>query len=827
MDELKNEIDDFEKRERFSGPAKRIMEKIKPLRSNIDIAKRRWFWELLQNASDVSEQTEIEVILSVDNLKFRHNGNPFTYKDARNLIEPDSGKDEFLENTKREQVGQFGTGFLATHILSLLIKVDGIIESKDKLNYYKFGFDLDRRHPEENDYKSTLMASIEKSIGQLNKDYSPITNYQKNGKPETEFHYDFKFPYESENSFEIAKYGIENLKTVFPFVLSFIPKIKTATIIDRTTATEHTTVYSAQQDPNTTLPYQLFSITRTLNGIKEAETHIALITEGATTVAINIEKINPTEISILPYDKKLPKLFCAFPFVGTEDFNFPIVINSKDFDPKTERNGIELSDKDVKNRSRITEAVVAYKNVLKIAETENWKNIYRICKVDDSSFVEEKIKTWFKKAVVDEIRSAILSHKTVETDKEPIYLRDSLIPYFTDKKEEVVKKIYASSKDLLASKLPKSEHYFEWCNLLDFTYFKEQKLDIEKLAKEIASKSNLTNLKASLSPTTKIDEWLNNVIELIIETDNTALLDKFAIVPNQNENFKIRNGKEKLFLDDDVPDELKTVLNGLTKNDWKDFLLHKDYERNTTLIAEKDKKSLLDIVIEIDNELRDYKSDRKEAKFLTAVNSIFKWVNDNGIAEEKAKIYFPWFSQNKAQIVLDTFSTDQDRENAFAIVQSGKMEALAKIAKSNLSSSDIELVTENIGEFKMFLDWLKNKVDDKEFADEIGGEEGEEFIYSLLVGKFQKENVVWASRSGEARFDFQVLNPDKTTRFYIDVKTTSRGISNANSIPFFMRLSQWDFLDESESKDKYYIARVFKHNGELKAKFLKINKGDI
>ena len=826
MDELKNEIDDFELRERFSGPAKRIMEKIKPLRSNIDIAKRRWFWELLQNASDVSEETEIEVILSVDNLKFRHNGNPFTYKDARNLIEPDSGKDEFLDNATREQVGQFGTGFLATHILSLLIKVDGVIESKDKQNYFKFGFDLDRRHPEQKDYKTELMAGIQKSLEQLNKEYSPINNYQKNGKPDTEFHYDFQFPYENENSFEIAKYGIENLKIVLPFVLSFIPKIKSATIIDRTTSTEYKTVYTSQQDTNTSLPYQLFSITRTLDGIKEAETHIALITEGKTTVAIKVEK-SETEISILPYDKELPKLFCAFPLEGTEDFNFPLLINSQDFEPKTERNGIELSDKDEKNRSRISEAVTAYKKVLKIAENANWKNIYRICKVDDSNFADDKIKSWFKKIVVDEVRSTILSHKTAETDKEPIYLKDSLIPYFTDKKEDVVKKIYDSSKDLLASKLPKSEHYLEWCNLLDFTYFKEQKLDIERLVKEIAAKSNLTNLKASLTATTKLDDWLNSVIELIIETDNTSLLDKLAIVPNQNENFKIRNGKEKLFLDDDVPDDLKLVLTGLTSNDWKDFLLHKDYERNTTLIAEKDKKTLIDIVTEIDNELRDYKSDRKEAKFLTAVNSIFKWVNDNEIAEEKAKIYFPWFSQNKAQIVLDTFSSDKDRENAFTIVQSGKMEALAKIAKSNLSNADIELVTENIGEFKMFLDWIKNKVDDEEFADEIGGLEGEEFIYSLLVTKFQKENVVWASKEGEARFDFQVLNTDKTTRFYIDVKTTSRGISNANSIPFFMRLSQWNFLDENKSKDKYYIARVFKHNGELKAKFLKINKGDI
>ena len=66
MNELQNEIDNFEKTERFSGPAKRIMEKIKPLKSNIDIARRRWFWELLQNASDCSDQTAIEIIISKD-----------------------------------------------------------------------------------------------------------------------------------------------------------------------------------------------------------------------------------------------------------------------------------------------------------------------------------------------------------------------------------------------------------------------------------------------------------------------------------------------------------------------------------------------------------------------------------------------------------------------------------------------------------------------------------------------------------------------------------------------------------------------------------------
>jgi len=80
MNCLQHEIDDYERLERFSGPAKRIMEKITPLKSNVDIAKRRWFWELLQNASDYNDTVDVELELSQSFVKFRHNGNPFTYK---------------------------------------------------------------------------------------------------------------------------------------------------------------------------------------------------------------------------------------------------------------------------------------------------------------------------------------------------------------------------------------------------------------------------------------------------------------------------------------------------------------------------------------------------------------------------------------------------------------------------------------------------------------------------------------------------------------------------------------------------------------------------
>ena len=118
------------------------------------------------------------------------------------------------------------------------------------------------------------------------------------------------------------------------------------------------------------------------------------------------------------------------------------------------------------------------------------------------------------------------------------------------------------------------------------------------------------------------------------------------------------------------------------------------------------------------------------------MNALFKWISDeisnNNLTDEKAKGLFPWFAFNKAQIVLDAFSNDTDRENAFIIVQSGKMETLAKIAQSSISNTDLQLLADNVEQFKAFLVWKSNAsnggfltdvVDDKMYADEQTGED--------------------------------------------------------------------------------------------------------
>jgi hypothetical protein len=55
---------------------------------------------------------------------------------------------------------------------------------------------------------------------------------------------------------------------------------------------------------------------------------------------------------------------------------------------------------------------------------------------------------------------------------------------------------------------------------------------------------------------------------------------------------------------------------------------------------------------------------------------------------------------------------------------------------------------------------------------------------------------------------FYILKNGETLCYY-DAKTTSRGLNNSDSIPLFLRKSQWIFLSALSDNTPYYIARVF------------------
>jgi hypothetical protein len=87
----------------------------------------RWVWELLQNASDAAPPVDNHLIAEVKyrpgKLIFSHNGRSFKASEVAHLIA--SGSTKYEDD---EAIGEFGSGFLTTHLLSLEIEVLGQLD---------------------------------------------------------------------------------------------------------------------------------------------------------------------------------------------------------------------------------------------------------------------------------------------------------------------------------------------------------------------------------------------------------------------------------------------------------------------------------------------------------------------------------------------------------------------------------------------------------------------------------------------------------------------------------------------------------------------------
>jgi hypothetical protein len=157
------------------------------------------------------------------------------------------------------------------------------------------------------------------------------------------------------------------------------------------------------------------------------------------------------------------------------------------------------------------------------------------------------------------------------------------------------------------------------------------------------------------------------------------------------------------------------------------------------------------------------------------------------------------------------------------------MGALAALASSELTDEDLQFLLANIKRLPMALNMISENVDDKEFADSNTGDCGEEIVYNDLLKRYPRTSgfsVIWASRDkNEPCYDFEILKHEQTY-CYCDAKTTKRGIANADSIPFFMRKSQWEFLQTLDETIPYLVARVFmKDGGEIK--YMRVSKMDL
>lgn len=324
-----------------------------------------------------------------------------------------------------------------------------------------------------------------------------------------------------------------------------------------------------------------------------------------------------------------------------------------------------------------------------------------------------------------------------------------------------------------------------------------------------------------------IIKWLTDLIDYILEFEQQSILQKYALIPVRTKKLKTIN--EELYWDGGISKELKNIHDLLKTIPYDEILLHEGLECLGEKLWPYDKtKSDNEISKLIDQEFKNVDSIKITPNFIEALQKLFSWTEN--MPDEELKELFALFSINKAKLMLATLGTEIERNMAFNILKSDKKEVLARLAISSITSKELEVILGNENEFKLFLKWKGSTVNDKNASEELG-DIGEKYLNNLLINRFKDANEVeveWVAKTrGESNFDFEIRK-NNIPWIYIDAKTTNKGIANSDTVPFFMRRGQWEFLPTLNKEQIYFIARIFINEANsMSVKFLKIKSEEL
>ncbi|PPK87867.1 hypothetical protein CLV84_0821 [Neolewinella xylanilytica] len=622
--------------------ATKILRDLSTLRSTIDentSNARRWIWELVQNAKDVSqaEGVKIRVAKSSSNeFIFSHNGKPFKADNIRFLIEQISTKDQEKEDEtgKRKTTGKFGTGFLTTHLLSERVTVHGVLKDKT-LPYKRFEVMLDRSGYSNRE----IIESVEKSRAVLNEvDHLPNFEAYDASKYNTQFIY----PLLDDVAERVYSEGLNDLKSNIGYTLALNDEIKEVAFGSKGR------IYKLEKTTPLSDIGQVITVKKEYYEGDAKELHYAILSENFTSIIIPIE-VEKGSIRILPIEDNVPSLFCQFPLLGSDSFRFPAVINNPNFNPTEPRDGIHLTTparvnpSSEQNKEYISEAIGLFQKLVRLAINDEWKNLHLLAKVETSNEYQNWLnQNYYESKVVGEVRRIIM-RKSILTSSV-----GHLIPLF-DKKDlpyaliptipnyKIRDEAWNIGISLFGDRLPKLDHVPFW----------------SKYAWDICGKFNLATLCNFIEKSQRIEElqgalghkdaisWLNLFYKLLEkdEYNYDKLINKYQLFPNQNGYF-IK--MQEIQLEDDTINELfKDILRELGSDVRKNLInnaIEFNFEEVNSINEPKVTRMINVLALEKAN-------DREQSKnYRTAFNLILKFFRDD---EKEARVKFPSLHQIK------------------------------------------------------------------------------------------------------------------------------------------------------------------------------------
>jgi hypothetical protein len=523
--------------------AQAIQEQLEHLNNQAEKYQRRWIWELFQNALDAAPARQgIALRLRLDgNFEFSHNGVPFATKEILHLIFHGSTKRE-----KEESIGRYGTGFLTTHLISRKVRVRGSLETDQA-----FDFVLDRSGATPND----LAAAMELSERRLRE--SVAQNLKPDGRWTT-FEYDL-----SVGSQSVVQNTLRDIRNIASMVLVFNPRIENLQIEDGVQCS-----FSVRRESVTA---EISLVTVDITEREKCSRRFAVTETEDVTVMVPLQD-DPNGLAIGEVNG-LPRLFVAFPLVGTETLPLPFVVNCPNAKPTEERNGLYLNTEDtadnLRNKALLEKAWDVYARVADWAAHSGLQKLQRLAKIRPAPNFDWLDKTWF-----DEMAATWLQKSIVDFPLVLVSTNDHLPPTKVIFPQADSADIRSSFRGLAEAfhgpVVPDAQAGEEWESIVsDWSLLSNLDnigIQIETLASlssRVSTCETVPNLVSALaSRGTKISQgvFLNRLYDLLLRSGESRILEKIPLLPNQLGTFKRRNSLKR---DDNLDDELKDSADSL------------------------------------------------------------------------------------------------------------------------------------------------------------------------------------------------------------------------------------------------------------------------
>ena len=564
--------------------ATKIMQGLKKVRNEPSKSRRRWIWELVQNAKDILNRfgrVRIRVELDEQHLRFSHNGDAFTIDDITGLIQQVSTKDS--GGNDKEVTGKFGTGFISTHLLSERVAVEGVTIRPDGRAKH-FNLVLDRRGRTAEELTPHLESTLER-ITRIDEDpdYTEIPGYEAKRKVD-DLDTTLTYHFQGKQGLSAAQVGLDDLRNTLPFTLANVPKIESVQVVDRIQGNEVHFICGVEQ-----LATQVRSMKVTIAKAGALE-DVHFLCWDSPGITLMVELSDPDTKALKPNFGEHETLYRQFPLIGSQKFYWPFMVNGDAFFPNEDRDGLLLGSEEdedsLANRALLEKAVeeaIAFGEWLIDYGAIN-RYVMAYTRIPDIPW-EDEAREWYR-ALQTNWRKRLVELPLLESAAgAPALLRDSFIPKYGATKE--VREAFWGwcvpfyGRDVV----PRKDLLHAWLTAIgpeaeDATWGKELQLcfDLKDMFGSIAERGHLAGLELDSDERggpTDPSVWLHGILGFAMKQNEVELLSEYAVVPNHLGKLHKLGELHEEDPESPIPDEVLDILERLGE-DWRSKLIHRD-----------------------------------------------------------------------------------------------------------------------------------------------------------------------------------------------------------------------------------------------------------